>query len=93
MAIWRWNASAVRTQPAILSPEELSRADDMAPRWLTHFAVADPAAAAERAEALGGSVLLAPSADFRDGRMALIADPAGALLVLHQWPEAGGSMK
>jgi len=37
LAIWRWNASAVRTQPAILSPEELLRADDMAPRRGARF--------------------------------------------------------
>ena len=37
LAIWRWNASAVRTQPAILSQQELSRADDMAPRRGARF--------------------------------------------------------
>ena len=37
LAIWRWNASDVRTQPEILSQEEFSRADDMAPRRRVRF--------------------------------------------------------
>lgn len=52
--------------------------------WLTHFAVNDAAAAARKAAALGATVLLAPSAELRDGRMALIADPTGAILALTQ---------
>ena len=54
------------------------------PVWLTHFATADVAAAAQRVSAQGGELLLAPSADFRDGRMALAVDPTGAVFVLHQ---------
>lgn len=52
--------------------------------WLTHFAVSDAAAAARKAAELGATVLLAPSAQLRDGRMALIADPTGAILALTQ---------
>lgn len=57
------------------------------PLWLTHFAVADPAAAARRTTELGGKVLLAPSPELRDGRLAVVEDPTGAILALHQWPE------
>lgn len=63
--------------------------ENIQPQWLTHFAVADPATAARRAEALGGRILLAPSAEIREGGMALIEDPSGALMALHRWPEGG----
>lgn len=56
------------------------------PLWLTHFAVADVAAATARAEALGGRVLLAPSPDLREGTLAVVTDPGGAILALQQWP-------
>ncbi len=56
------------------------------PIWLPYVRVADPAAAAARAAQLGGRVLLAPSAGLRNGTMALIADPSGAVLALQKWP-------
>jgi predicted enzyme related to lactoylglutathione lyase len=52
--------------------------------WLTSFGVADPAAAAMLAESLGGKVLLAPSPEVREGTMAIVADPSGAVVVLQQ---------
>jgi uncharacterized protein len=57
---------------------------DWSPVWLTSFGVADPAAAAMRAESLGGKVLLAPSSEVREGTMAIVADPSGAVVVLQQ---------
>jgi predicted enzyme related to lactoylglutathione lyase len=59
---------------------------DWEPQWLTHFGVDDPAAAAERAAELGGEVLLAPTPEVREGTMALVTDPSGAVLALHKWP-------
>jgi len=56
------------------------------PLWLTHFAVSDVGAAARRAAELGGKVLLAPSPDLREGTLAVVTDPTGALLALQQWP-------
>ena len=56
--------------------------DDIEPLWLTHFGVDDPAAAVQSASELGGKVLLAPSADFRESSMALVEDPGGAVLAL-----------
>jgi predicted enzyme related to lactoylglutathione lyase len=56
------------------------------PIWLTSVRVADPAASAARAAQLGGRVLLAPRADLRNGTLALIADPTGAVLALQKWP-------
>jgi len=50
------------------------------PGWTTYVAVNDAGAAAERAEAAGGTAL-SPPADAGDaGRAALLADPAGARL-------------
>ncbi len=56
------------------------------PIWLAYVRVADPAASAARAAELGGRVLLAPSAGLRNGTLALIADPSGAVLALQKWP-------
>ncbi len=64
----------------------LQNPTDWKPAWLTHFAVADPAAAAGRVEALGGRVLLAPNPDVREGTVAIVADPSGAILALQKWP-------
>ena len=57
----------------------------MPPRWLVSVDVADPAASARRAKQLGGRILVAPHPDVRDGTVALIADPTGALLALQKW--------
>lgn len=62
----------------------LQNPTDWDPQWLTYFGVDDPAAAAERAAALGGTVLLAPTAEVREGTMALVTDPAGAVLALQK---------
>ena len=56
------------------------------PIWLAYVRVEDPAASAARAAQLGGRVLLAPRADLRNGTLALIADPSGAVLALQKWP-------
>jgi len=57
---------------------------DVTPLWLTHFAVANVVEAARRAEALGGKVLLAPSPDLREGTLAVVSDPGGAILALQE---------
>jgi predicted enzyme related to lactoylglutathione lyase len=57
---------------------------DWKPQWLTHFGVEDPAAAAERAAALGGRVLLEPTPEVREGTLALVTDPTGAVLALQK---------
>ena len=56
----------------------------VSPLWLTHFAVADVNAAARRAAELGGRVLLAPAPELRDGMLAVVTDPSGAVLALQQ---------
>lgn len=57
---------------------------DWKPQWLTYFGVADPAAAAARAAELGGTVLLEPTPEVREGTMALVTDPSGAVLALQK---------
>ncbi|MFC1605302.1 VOC family protein [Pseudomonadota bacterium] len=57
------------------------------PLWLTYFAVDDVAASARRVTELGGEVLLAPSPDLREGQLAVVTDPNGAILALQQWPQ------
>jgi predicted enzyme related to lactoylglutathione lyase len=59
-------------------------AEGWSPVWLTSFGVPDAAAAAAKAESLGGKVLVPASPALREGTMAIIADPAGAILVLQQ---------
>lgn len=59
---------------------------NMNPTWLPAVMVADPAASAQRAAALGGRVLVTPRMDVRAGSVALIADPGGAVLALQRWP-------
>jgi hypothetical protein len=54
------------------------------PEWLTYFGVADPAAAAARAERLGGRIVLPVSPELREGSMAVVTDPSGAVLVLQR---------
>lgn len=61
-------------------------AEQIEPVWLTYFGVSDPRSAAARAEELGGKVLAPPSPDLRGGTMAVVTDPAGAVLVLQKTP-------
>lgn len=58
---------------------------DWSPVWLTYFGVDDPSAAASLAQSLGGTVVLPASPDLREGTMAVVTDPSGAILVLQQW--------
>jgi predicted enzyme related to lactoylglutathione lyase len=57
------------------------------PVWLTYFSVDDAATAATRVQALGGTVVLPASPMVREGTIAVVADPAGAVLVLQKFIE------
>ena len=59
------------------------------PVWITAFGVEDPAAAAAKAESLGGTIILPVSPDLRDGTTAVVTDPSGAILVLQSWSRNG----
>ena len=61
-------------------------ADEIEPVWLTYFGVSDPKSAAARAKELGGTVLVPPSPELREGTMAIVTDPVGAVLVLQKVP-------
>jgi uncharacterized protein len=61
------------------------------PRWLSYVAVEDAGTTAARAADLGGAVV-APAFDVSTfGRMAVVADPQGAVLGLWQAGEAVGA--
>jgi hypothetical protein len=62
----------------------LKNPTDAKPVWLTYFGVDDPVAAMGRLEALGGAVIAPASPRLREGTMALVTDPAGALFVLQK---------
>ncbi len=54
--------------------------------WLPYIRVADAAAAAKKAESLGGRIALAPRPEVRNGTLAIVTDPSGAAVALQQWP-------
>ena len=59
------------------------------PHWKVSFGAADVDAACEAATANGGTVLMPPT-DWGPGRVATVADPAGAvfdLVTLSDWPK------
>ena len=56
------------------------------PNWLPYVRVADPAAMAARVAGLGGKVLLEPKPQHRKGSLAIVADPAGAVVALQRYP-------
>lgn len=57
-----------------------------ASRWLPYVRVDDADAMAAKVTQLGGRVVLAPSADVRNGSLAIVLDPAGAPLALQEFP-------
>lgn len=65
--------------------------DDVPQAWNTHVAVASADAVAEAAHAAGGHVVLAPFDVPPAGRMAVIADPADAMLTLWQAGQRAGA--
>lgn len=56
------------------------------PNWLPYVLVSDPAGLAARVTGLGGKVLLAPTPKHRKGSLAIVADPAGAVIALQKYP-------
>jgi predicted enzyme related to lactoylglutathione lyase len=61
-------------------------AANVRPNWLPYVRVDDPAALAQKAQTLGGRVILAPSPERRHGTLAIVADPSGAALALQKLP-------
>ena len=56
------------------------------PNWLPYIRVKDPAALAARAEQRGARIIVPVSPEIRRGSVAVIADPAGAVVALQKWP-------
>lgn len=63
---------------------------ELRPEWLYFVRVADVDASLARAAELGGKVIAPPRPDLLDGRLAVIADPGGALLGLMEWDDGDG---
>jgi len=102
-AVFGWEYTAVPmagdeyttfTAPGAAAPAggigPMMGADGASPHWLNYFAVADVDASVAKATELGGTVL-APAFDSPFGRMAPIADPAGAGLMIMTLPPFGSS--
>jgi hypothetical protein len=70
-------------------PEEGVRMGAM-PRWLGYVAVDDMDATAARIRRLGGAILVSPT-DSNIGRIAVVADPQGAIFALVTGLTYGGS--
>jgi predicted enzyme related to lactoylglutathione lyase len=67
------------------------QAGGMPPVWSMYVTVADVEASVAKAKELGGSVFMEPTDVMDAGRMAVLADPAGAVFCLWQAKEAIGS--
>jgi len=57
------------------------------PHWLNYVRVEDADKMAAKAVALGGRILVEPRLDRHGGKVAVIADPAGAAFGLLEWPD------
>ena len=57
------------------------------PHWLNYVRVEDADKTAAKAVALGGRILVEPRVDRHGGKVAVIADPAGAAFGLLEWPD------
>ena len=57
---------------------------EIANTWVTFIRVADVDAVVSRAESLGGTVLMAPTPEVRNGNVAIVADPHGAGFVVQE---------
>lgn len=58
--------------------------DDVKPNWIPYIAVADAEAMAENAVRAGGKLLVEPDPNVREGRLAIIADPSGAVFAIQE---------
>jgi hypothetical protein len=59
------------------------------PHWVPYVRVENAQAIADRVDELGGAVVVAPRDDLRDGKVAVIADPSGAVVAVQEWAPKG----
>lgn len=57
---------------------------NMQPEWVPYIAVESVPAVVAQVEALGGKILIAPDMSVKEGRLAMIVDPSGAVFGIHQ---------
>jgi len=62
-------------------------AEEMRPTWAPYIGVSDLRATLNRTTELGGRVVLEPSPELAGGRVALIEDPANAMIFVAQLPQ------
>lgn len=62
---------------------------EVQPNWLPYIKVDDPSAVARRVEQLGGTVLIPPLPEIRNGSVGLVMDPSGAAFAIQRWPIDG----
>ena len=60
---------------------------DAHPNWLNYIRVDDAVKMAEKVVALGGRVVVEPRIDRHGGKVAVVADPLGALFGLLEWAD------
>jgi uncharacterized protein len=82
-------------QYARASVNPLPQEANTRPHWVDFVRVPSAAEAAARAGTLGGRVVVEPHPDRHGGLVALLADPAGALIGVMEWNDStdGGAAK
>jgi len=65
---------------------QLPEMSDVLPSWLPYVLVGDPGAVAAKVPGLGGKIVVPVAPDRRNGSLAVIADPGGALVALQKFP-------
>jgi len=61
---------------------------EVRPNWLAYIKVDDAEAVAQRVAELGGTVLIPPVPELRNGTVGLMMDPSGAAFAIQEWPVA-----
>jgi uncharacterized protein len=73
-------------------PPASARPPDAPPHWLLYFFVSDVDASAAKAKQLGAAIHMAPMDIQNVGRMAILADPQGAVFSIFGAPKPGSGM-
>ncbi len=60
------------------------RWENVRPNWLSYILVSDIRSIISRAEELGATVIIAPDQNIRNGTIAILADPTGAVFGIQQ---------
>ncbi len=88
------NTDTSRPDDFVLTSEAYARAavmtipperSEVRPNWLPFVRVTRVSEAVAKAQALGGRVLITPNPKLLDGRLAVIADPTGAVIGILEW--------